>query len=518
MQLLATAEQMRSFDEAAIGPLKIPGLILMENAGRAFVDELIGRVGNLQGKRAVVVCGKGNNGGDGLVIARHLANRGCEVRVVLLARKSDLSGDARSNLESALGISRLPHSRLRVREVRSARALSATGASDVIVDAIFGTGFTGEVRGIAKDAIGWINAQDGIVASVDIPSGVDASTGIVGNVAVKARLTVTMGLAKIGHYVGAGCDQSGEVRVADISIPPVILRAGRDQTYRVGVADVRASLPHRARTVHKYSAGKVLVLAGSKAFTGAPVMTALSALRSGAGAVVVAFPASIHTIVARRLTEVLMAPVAETATGSLGAASLGAIREKARWADCVAVGPGLSRDEETLAMVRELLSELECPVVVDADALFALSGHTSIVRRRKADTILTPHTGEFSALTGVPSQEAELQRVSASRTAARRLGAVVVLKGAPTATADKQGGVYLNSTGNPGMATIGSGDVLTGLIAGLLAQGMSSSAAAWAGVYLHGLAGDIAAARLGQRSVLASDIENSIPAAFQSLH
>ena len=518
MQLLATAEQMRSFDAAAIGSLKIPGLILMENAGRAFVDELCARFGNLEGKRAVVVCGKGNNGGDGLVIARHLANRGCDVRVVLLARRSELSGDARSNLESVLGMSRLARAHLRIREVRNAKALSATGPADIVVDAIFGTGFTGEVRGIAKDAIAWINAQDGFVASVDVPSGVDASTGIVGNVAVRARLTVTMSLAKIGHYVGAGCDLSGEVRVVDISIPPQLHRASRDQTYRVSSEDVRASLPRRARTVHKYSAGKVLVLAGSKAFTGAPVMTARSALRAGAGAVVAAFPASIHAIVARRLTEVLMAPMAETPTGSLGAAALDALREKARWADCVALGPGLSRDKETLAVVRELLSELECPAVVDADALFALCGHTSLIRTRKADTILTPHTGEFSALTGLSSQEAELHRVSVARTAARRLGAIVVLKGAPSVIADKRGEVYLNSTGNPGMATIGSGDVLTGLIAGILAQGMSCLSAAWAGVYLHGLAGDIAAARLGERSVLAGDIEDSIAAAFQSLH
>jgi hydroxyethylthiazole kinase-like uncharacterized protein yjeF len=514
MQLLATADLMRGFDRTAIISLGIPGLLLMENAGRAFVDELERSAGELRGKNTVVLCGKGNNGGDGFVIARHIANRGGEVLVVLLAGRRSVKGDARTNLDVAVRMSRLRSSGLRIMEFTGKGRLTLPGKPDYVVDAIFGTGFSGDLKGSALEAVSWINGSRAFVASVDIPSGVDASTGVVGNAAVKADLTVAMGLAKIGHYVGQGCDMSGSVRVADISIPPALLNAVRDPVYRIRGEDMASVLPSRPRNAHKYSAGKVLVIAGSRSFTGAPVMTAHAALRSGAGAVVLAFPASIHQSLARRLTEVIMAPVSETPSGSLGLQALPEVQARAGWADAVALGPGLSRDEETMAFVREILRTVEKPFVVDADALFALKGHTSLLRKRTAPVILTPHTGEFAALTGGEAGEAEMFRVSAARDAARRFSSVVVLKGAPTVTADRDGTAYVNSTGNPGMATIGSGDVLTGLIAGLVAQGTPPERAAYAGVFIHGLAGDIAAERFGMRSLMATDIGGSIASAL----
>ncbi|MEW6511471.1 MAG: NAD(P)H-hydrate dehydratase [Bacteroidota bacterium] len=514
MQLLASAEVMQGIDRSAIHKLRIPGLLLMENAGRAFVDELARRVGPLAGRMVAVVCGKGNNGGDGFVIARHLANRGCDVRVTLLGKTSSVTGDARTNLDALLGMVKRKAGAVVVEGTLSTRRLARSRNAVIIVDAILGTGFTGEVRGLYRDAIEWINRQQSFVAAVDVPSGVDASTGIVEGAAVRAHLTVTMGLAKIGHYVGAGADCSGDVRVVDISVPPALLKPGNGPVFRVEGNDAAAALPGRPRTAHKYSVGKVLVIGGSRNFSGAPLMTAQAVLRSGAGAVVLGFPAGIHAAVARRVTEVILAPHGDGSTASLGMDAAPALLERAAWADTVAIGPGLSREEKTAALVRHLVALVERPLVIDADALFALKGHTSILRKRKAATILTPHTGEFGTLQGMEASAADKYRVGAARDFARKTGAVIVLKGAPTVTAEPRGSVYVNSTGNPGMATIGSGDVLTGLVAGLAAQGMDGVHAAFVGVYLHGLAGDLASARYGERSMVATDILEMIPGAF----
>ena len=518
MQLLASADLMRRLDRAAIRSLAIPGLILMENAGRGFVDELERAAGGLHGKRSVVFCGRGNNGGDGFVIARHMANRGAEVLAVLLGSRRSIGGDARTNLDAALQISRVRSSSLRVVEFQGRRRPALPANPEIVVDAIFGTGFSGDIAGKELEAVSWINASGAFVASVDIPSGVDSSTGSVGNAAVNANLTVAMGLAKIGHFVGQGCDRSGSVAIADISIPPGLLSAGHDPVFRVRMDDVALLLPERPRNLHKYSAGKVLVIAGSRSFTGAPVFTAEAALRSGAGAVVLAFPASIHQALARRMTEVILAPVQETGTGSLALDALPDVKSRGAWADAIALGPGLSRNEETMAFVRELLLAVEKPFVVDADALFALKDHTSLLRKRKSPVILTPHAGEFAALTGGTAADADMYRVSAARDAARRFKSVVVLKGAPTITAGPGGTAYVNSTGNPGMATIGSGDVLTGLISGFMAQGITPENSALAGVFVHGLAGDVAARRLGMRSLFATDIGGSIAEALSQIH
>ncbi len=517
MQILATAELMRGFDRAAMTTAGIPGLLLMENAGRSFVEILERTRGPLAGRKTVVVCGKGNNGGDGFVIARHIANRGGEVHAVLLSGRRSVGGDAKTNLDAALRMARLRGSGMHVAVVAAGRNPTFPPQPEIVVDAIFGTGFSGDVAGRELAAVEWINRSGAFVASVDIPSGVDASTGTVGNAAVKADLTVAMGLAKIGHYVGEGCDRSGAVHVADISLPPSLIRVGRDAVLRVLEADVAGMLPPRPRTAHKYSAGKVLVVAGSRAFTGAPLMTAAAALRSGAGAVVLAFPSSIQHAIARRVTEVIMAPVRESGSGSFGPDSVAGVLERASWADAVALGPGISREGETIAFVRELLLKLDKPVVVDADALFALVGETALLKKKTSPVILTPHTGEFAALAGGTAGDAERFRVSAARDAARRFRSVLVLKGAPTVTADPGGSAYVNSTGNPGMATIGSGDVLTGLIAGFAARGMAAPLAACAGAFVHGLAGDIAAERFGAASMIATDIAACIPAALSGI-
>ncbi|MBM2840629.1 MAG: YjeF-related protein [Bacteroidetes bacterium] len=517
MQQLVTADQMQKLDRTAINKLGIPGLVLMENAGRAFVDELANRITPLAGKRVMIVCGKGNNGGDGYVIARHLLNRGCEVEVVLLCKRNEVKGDAKTNLDILFKLS--PHwkTALGIIQITSASQLNRLRPAEVIVDAIFGTGFRGKAEGLSEQAIRWINKRKVFVAAVDICSGADASTGVVEGEAVKADLTVTMGLAKVGQFVGAGREHSGEVVVADISIPKIVIEQEKVQTYRVTSDDIRAGLPRRTLTAHKYSVGKVFVLAGSRKFTGAPFMCAQAAMRTGAGAVILGTPRSIQPILARKFTEVMIAPLDETVDGNLSLSGYEAILERIAWADVVAIGPGLSRATETLELVLKLLLVIKKPIVLDADALAVVASNPKVLVKRKEPTIITPHAGELSEIIGKSVSEIDTLRVKVCRNSASQLRSIVCLKGSPTVTATPTGQVYLNSTGNPGMATIGSGDVLTGIIASLVAQGMTPEEAASSGVFIHGISGDLASSKLGERSIMALDILDRIPDALRTL-
>jgi len=516
MKLLATAEVMRGFDRAAIEGFGIPGALLMENAGRACVDELTKEFGDQAGKHVVVVCGKGNNGGDGFVIARHLANRGARVDTLLLSPVSKLAGDAALNYRILRKMETGTKGHLKIVRLSAKTALRAFEEAELVVDAIFGTGFTGVPKGTAKKMIGWINRRACPVVAVDIPSGVAATTGEVSGDAVRARLTVTMAHLKIGHCVGEGRVRSGQVRVADISLPREAVRVPRDPTFLVEGRDIAALLPERPFNAHKYSVGKVLVIAGSRNFTGAPALTALSALKTGAGAVLLCVPASIHGVLVRKLTDVIIAPCAETQAGTFGTAAFAELAERLSWADVVVLGPGLSRHAETDRLVHRLVAEIPCPLVLDADGLNAMGGKTSILKRRKSPTILTPHTGELSRLVGGESASHDRLRVEAARKYARALKSILVLKGAPTVTAH-DGTAIVNSTGNPGMATIGSGDVLGGIIAGLIGQHVPCFKSAYAGVYIHGMAGDSAAEHFGERSILATDILAHIPDALKAL-
>ncbi|MBX2992718.1 MAG: NAD(P)H-hydrate dehydratase [Bacteroidetes bacterium] len=520
MQLLATAEQMQQCDRSAIMKYSLPGIVLMENAGRACVDVLLQEVEarNLtppENHWIVVLCGKGNNGGDGFVIARHLANRGYKVHVVLLAKRREVKGDAKTNLDVLLKMVTSNWMPLTFVEVSKAQQLLRLPSSSVIVDAIFGTGFAGEVKGLYRAAIKWINSQRAFIASVDIPSGVNATSGVVEGIAVRADLTVTMGLAKIGHYVGAGRDHSGMVRIVDISIPEFIFRQAEISTHRVELSDVRGSLPQRPLTAHKYSVGKVLVVAGSRNLTGAPFMTATAAMNTGAGGVMLAIPKSIHLTLARKSTEVMFTPLAETEEGTISMQAIEGLNKQIQWADVVALGPGLSQNPETRTLVHHLVRNIDKPLILDADGIGMMAYDISLLKKRKYETILTPHVGELRLLTKLSGEDIEQQRVDVARTQAKGLNSIVVLKGSPTVTAIRDGSVFLNSTGNPGMATAGSGDVLTGIIASLRAQGANADIAAYAGVYLHGLAGDRAAAKFGARSIMAMDILDCIPEALR---
>lgn len=521
MEVILSAREMRRCDEYAIRTLRIPAAILMENAGRSVCDAIIRHLGDVAGLRILVCCGKGNNGGDGLVIARHLLNRHATVDICLTSTRSNLSRDAREMLRPIEArirrFGRLAN--VTLTESCGGTKLNRMPVPDAIVDAIFGTGFTGAPGAQHLGLIRAINSKRCPVFSVDIPSGVDADTGDVAVQAVRATVTIALGAWKPGLLMGAGREHAGQVEIGDISLPSeAVPLATSPRTYIVGSADVASVLPRRPLNAHKHTVGKVFVLAGSPGLTGAAYLCAQSALTTGAGAVVLGVPKSVYTILAKKLTEVMVVPLAETRQGSISSEAWPEIQKYLTWADVVAAGPGLGRETDVELVVKKILKHSVKPVVLDADALNALGQHSgTFARRNPGGRIFTPHVGEFSRLTGWTGREIEADRIEKARMYAVQHGVTLVLKGSPTVTATPAGTVCVNSTGNPGMATAGAGDVLTGCIAGLLGQGMSTTMAGYGGALLHGLAGDIACEKRGERSLLAGDILRFLPMAFRTL-
>lgn len=518
MQPIVTAEEMRWCDDTTIRSYGVPSLFLMENAGAGVARTIRERFGPLKGKRILIFCGKGNNGGDGFVVARHLQNESARIDVLLLTPTRLLSGDAKKNFDILKKLAQKCSKVFSVRQF-SSRLLSSLDRPDIIVDAIFGTGFSGSVKQPYARAINWINSQNIPVVAIDIPSGVNGTTGEVGNVAIKASLTVTMALRKLGSICNQGKELSGQISVVDIGVPRQITEDTRLRTHIVELSDVQASLPIRSVLAHKYSVGKVFILAGARNYTGAAVLCTMSALRAGAGAVFLGVPDAIYPIIAKKVTEPVVIPFPSTKEGTLSLAALDKILDRMNWADVVVIGPGLSMETETAALVKMLITEGKKKILLDADGLnvVAESGK-SLFKKSKASFILTPHTGELSRLTGIPAKQIEANRVMSVRNYAKESGATIVLKGSPTATAAVSGSVFLNPTGNPGMATVGSGDVLAGIIASLWAQGMEEPAAAYAGVFVHGFSGDLAKKKYGERSLLAHDLIDFLPEAYQRIH
>ena len=507
---LVTTEQMRSLDRAAIDDYGIPSVVLMENAGRA-VAEAAAQMLDGPG-RVVVVCGRGNNGGDGFVAARHLSNRSVPVEVYLLAAVDDLQGDAATNCHIAQQMN------LPICESPDPAVLEAAlSSADLIVDAILGTGISGAVRGPAKAAISAINQSPARVLAVDIPSGISGDTGQVMGVAVQADRTLTFGLPKIGHYCYPGRDHCGEIELVDISLPAVLVGSADLPTNLTTSQDAAAMLPPRWADMHKGDAGRLLIVAGSPGMTGAAAMAGLAAVRSGAGLVTVGIPASLNAILEVKCTEVMTLLLPETAHGSLAPEARDEILKFAESCDAVALGPGLSQVSETAELARQLIERISTPLVVDADGLNACAGATEPLKNREAPTIITPHPGELSRLIGQSVADIQQDRITAARQAAQELQCVVVLKGAGTVIADPSGEVWVNPTGNAGMASGGVGDVLTGVIGGLLAGGGNVMEAAISGVYCHGLAGDLAEEYCGQRALIASDLLVQLPAAFEAV-
>jgi NAD(P)H-hydrate epimerase len=482
----------------------IPAELLMERAGRAVARSAVDVMGGAYGRRAVVVCGKGNNGGDGFVAARHLARWGVRVAVVTVEDPADLRQPAAGNA-------------LRLEEVDAIRLMRFTPATldrelaraDVAIDAVFGTGFRGVPEDEWADAIAGLNTSPAPVVAIDIPSGVNGATGAADGDAVRADLTVTFGAPKVGVVILPGAELAGAVRVADIGFPQDLMRA---DAFLMEPADVAAVLPERDIDTHKRATGVLIVVAGSRDMTGAAHLVAEAAGRVGAGLVQVAVPAGILPVVQAGLVETTFLPLPETSEGSIALAALGVLLDKLEGADALAIGPGLSANDETAELVRQLARDCPVPVVIDADGLNAFSGRAADLIDRKSDAVLTPHVGEFVRLSGVSARELASDRLTHARALAEWTGAVTLLKGSRTLVATPDGVVRINPTGGPVLATAGSGDVLTGIIGGLLARGVSPVDAASAGAYVHGLAG-ITAGRSTGEGTLASDVARRVPEA-----
>lgn len=513
---VATVAEMRHIDNSAIRDFFIPGLVLMENAGIAVVKAASELLGCCQNRRIVILAGKGNNGGDGLVAARHLSNGGSKVRVYLLGPRDEIKGDAGVNLAIWLKLGQtvediLPGGNL------PEKLLQNLELADLVIDAAYGTGFRGEVRGAAVSLFNAVNNCRTPVLAVDIPSGLEADTGRAAGSCVKATATVTFGLPKIGLLTGDGPGYAGRVKVEDISIPKILLESNNLKKNLIDREMIKAILPRRGREAHKGDCGRVLVVAGSRGYTGAACLAAYSAARVGAGLVTLGTPEEMQPVAAVKLTEVMTFPLPQTPEGTLSRQALPAIKALLERADVLALGPGLTNQPETAEVVRSLLENVNIPCVLDADGLNAFVGHADRLARVPGPLVLTPHPGEMARLAGVSIAEVQADRLSLVAKYAREWGVTLLLKGAGTLVAEPGGPVYINSTGNPGMASGGTGDVLTGVIAGLLAQGMDPAGACTLGVYLHGLAGDVAAAKRGLKGLLAGDVIDCLPGVLREL-
>jgi NAD(P)H-hydrate epimerase len=508
---VVTAAQMRELDRRAIAS-GLPALALMEKAGEGvarFVEALAGR--GL--RRVAFLCGKGNNGGDGFVAARLLRQRdpGLDLRVHLAASPAEVEGEARTNLE------RVQEAGCEVDHSHPPDQARLTAEADLIVDALLGTGLSGEVSGPLAELIDLVNRARRPVLSVDVPSGLDADTGHPCGRAVRADWTLTLGLPKLGLLLPPGIDHAGQVEVVDIGLPPALVAASASVAEMTDEALARSLLPRRARGAHKGEAGRVLVIAGSPGLTGAAALCAQGALRAGAGLVTLAIPASLNDLMEVKLTEVMTRPLPETAERTLGLAALPALEELAAGSDAIAIGPGLSRSPETQQLVRRLSSRLRRPAVMDADALNALAEDPRPLESEHAPFLLTPHPGELARFFGATPADIQADRIGRAEAAAARFGSVVLLKGACSVIAAVGERVHINPTGNPGMASGGAGDVLTGIAAALLAQGLSAFDAARLGAYLHGLAGDLAAGESGEIGMIAGDLLPALPRAIRAL-
>ena len=510
---LATAAQMRELDRRAIEGCGIPSIDLMERAAAHVAQAALDMLPERPGKcRAAVFCGAGNNGGDGIAAARLLFLAGLRVRVFLVGSYEKLTPDAleETGRLSECGVE------LELYEPEDAGQSAWARGSQVVVDAIFGVGLSREISPASRfaSAIRLINRCPGAVVSADIASGVEADTGRVLGCAVKASRTVTFSIKKIGQAVGDGAILSGVVQVADIGIPASLLRETACPAQTVEADFVRAALPPRKADGHKGDFGKLLVVGGAVGYTGAPYLTALAAVRSGCGLVYLGVPESIWEIETVRCVSAMPFPLADK-QGMVGRKALPAILEKLEGCDVLALGPGLGRSEQAQQLARDILLKTEKPVVLDADGINALEGHIDILDSRCGrTTILTPHDGEFARLGGRVSNQG---RVEAARRFAQAHGCILVLKGHRTVTAMPAGNVLVNTTGNSGLAKGGSGDVLTGLTASLLAQGASAPGAAAGAVWLHGRAGDLAAERLTAYCLSPEDVVATLPDVFREL-
>ncbi|MEN6373523.1 MAG: NAD(P)H-hydrate dehydratase [Smithella sp.] len=503
---LASVEEMRLMDRRAMEELGIIEEILMENAALAAIH-LLQKEFAIRGKNFVIFCGSGNNGGDGLAVARLIHSNGGLAKVYIIGDRKKYRGAAKTNLDI---ISKLPVNVVNLEAAAEARR--DVTHCDMVIDAIFGTGLDREVRGVAAEVIDLINKGAQKVLSLDIPSGINGNTGEVMGTAVKANYTATFGLPKIGNLLYPGYEMCGKIFITHISFPPSFYGAKELQVE----TNSHILLPPRPADAHKGSMGDILFIAGAANYYGAPYYAAMSCLKSGGGYARLAAPQSIVGKLATKGREIVYLPQKETAAGSIALDNKQQLLDAAAQVDMVVIGPGLSLNNETVKLVRELCASIEIPVLIDGDGLTAIAENHAILPERKAPTILTPHMGEMARLTKKPVSAIYSHRINILQETAKKLNSIIVLKGAHSLIGQPDGSVYINLSGNPGMATAGSGDVLTGCIAAMFGMGLEPEEATRKGVFLHGYAGDLAAAAKGADGITASDILDFLPLALKN--
>ena len=508
---IVSGEAMGRIDARAMEEYGIPGVVLMENAGLQAVRWVTELRPDPETCRIAVLCGRGNNGGDGFVMTRHLRQRGYAVRTWAAGRPADYRGDAAVNYR-ILERSGIPVHHLA--DEPPGPYLGDLGTADLIVDALLGTGLKKRVNPDYEDLIEDVNASPAPVLAVDVPSGIAADSGAVMGTAVRADYTVTFALPKRGLLLFPGAEYAGEVSVADIGIPAALTADEEIKDNVITAAYLRPRLPVRALEGHKGSYGRVLILAGSPGMTGAAALTGEAALRGGAGLVYAGTAAELRAVLESKLKEVISVGFPGDGRGNLSAGGAEEIIAFAAACQALAFGPGLDPGNETLKLLAALLAQLELPVIVDAGGLGALARDLSILAGKKASLVLTPHPGEFSRLTGLEIDAVQENRWELARENAARWQSIVVLKGAHTVVALPGGQVFVNPTGNPLLSSAGTGDVLTGLVTALAARGLAADEAALCGVYLHGLAADLYAAARGPRGALAGEISRYLPRAW----
>ncbi|MGI6705048.1 MAG: NAD(P)H-hydrate dehydratase [Clostridia bacterium] len=513
MLKLVTPDEAVRLDTEAIKEFCIPGVVLMENAALRVADRIQKRwEGNLEGKKIGILCGPGNNGGDGLAVARHLFQRGGIPVVLIIGNREKIKGDALINLNI---LEKLPVDISYIQSVedwteKKAKLLG----SRLLVDSLFGTGLSRRIEGVGAAMIEWMNASGIPVLSVDIPSGIDGRTGAIRGTAVIAEGTVTFSFPKLGHCLYPGRDHTGILYVEDISIPPQL--GTRIQREILEDQDIKGFLPLRRANTHKGNYGKLAVIAGSKGLVGAGALTATAALRMGCGLVTLGVPKSLLPVYETKMTEIMTFPLPDEG-GSLGPNSMDAVHQLLLDKDCLAIGPGLGKRDGIFEILRNILEEYDIPIVIDADGINHICQDMNVLGRAKGEVILTPHPGEMARLTGRGIEEITRNPVEIAMEFAARWGITLILKGSTSVIAHRDGRLSLNLTGNPGMATGGSGDVLTGMIAALLCQGLDAYDATRVASYIHGKAGDWSAAIKGEYALTAGDIIEGMPAVLKEL-
>ena len=513
-----TTQQMAELELLAKKEYSINQNTLMENAGRGIAAW----IKNFSKERhfipeLLIVCGHGNNGGDGFVAARLLAEANFDIDVILLASETDLKGTARNNYKIIKGKRKIAITKITTpKQLESDKIKSVFNKHSLILDAILGTGIKGEVKGFYKKVVDDINTRNKKVISIDIPSGMDGNNG--NGLCIQAYATLTMGLPKAGLLKPGNENNVGYLQVVDIGLPQQLINPIKNILEYLQPEDFSGTVPERSLATHKGNYGHVLVLAGSPQYTGAAALCTQGALRSGAGLVTLGIPQSLHSIYQAKLTESMTLPLPDTEAQTLSEEAFPIINQFLEKVDSIALGPGLTTHPDTIRLVKQLISSSTKPMVIDADGINAIADEPIVLRKARAPLILTPHLGEMARLLHTSTKGLEHDKWKITRSIADKYGFTLLLKGYQSIVAGKDKKIYINSTGNPGMATGGMGDVLTGMIASFVAQGFKPLQAAKLCVYLHGLAGDFVAQTKGHWTITASDVLEQLPSAMNTVY